>query len=233
MNKQQIYKFLKVGLSGVFTGFFIGFLASVINLLGFDLSSFDLSSFNTIFPNFIFVITIINFIILMIFSSIKGKIAKDNYSDEEDSQFAKYEKTLLVMQSLSTMLIMTNFLFITGKIQNLYLLVIFSLNIVLSGYLEVSHINLIKDVQPSKNADPTTFDYNDQALETLDEGELHTLGKVALKTMNKMVYVYVGFMILGFFTAQNFMFFIGVWGIYIAQSIIMMYYSLKLGDFKA
>lgn len=227
MTKQQIKKFLKITLSGVLTGLIIGYLVGCVN--GFE-RDFSLDS---MLPCFMVTVTIIDIVILVFFSNIKGKIAKDNYSDEENSQFAKYEKTLLVTQSLSTMLVLTNICFISSIVLNFNLLGVFILNGALGAYLEVAHLNLVKAVQPSKNADPTTIDYNDQALATLDEGELYTLGKVALKTMNKMLFVYLGFIILGFFTAQNTMFFVGIWGIYIAQSIIMVYYSLKLGEFKA
>lgn len=233
MNKEQIKSFTKIFFSGTILGFFIGFITFLIGLLNINIENTFQHIFQHIFPNLIFLVTLVNIIILIIFSNIKNKIKKDNYEDSEDSIFSKYEKTLVITQSLSTILVFTNVIFVASMIANPIILIPFVVNIVVGLWLETAHVNLIKLVQPTKDADPTTFDYNDKALDTLDECEIQLQGKVALKTNNKMVFVYVGFIVIGFFSGANNTFFISVWGIYISQALINLYYSLKLGDFKS
>lgn len=152
-------------------------------------------------------------IVLIIFNNTKRAIHKDNYSNEEVSVYAKNENKLFITLSISTVIVIINIM-VFGIIfsQNLIslleesiikvivILIIFTINIVLSAGLEIAHVNLIKKVEPEKNTDPLDINYNIKALNTFDEHELEVIGKASSRTMCYMPFVFTGVFLLGLFT---------------------------------
>lgn len=232
MNKKQIIKTLLIGLFGGVCGYFISKLSlevpdlePIINLLVDNIKYFMLLP------------TVLGIWALITFVGIRNKIKADNYSDEENSVYELKQHMLQMTMSAGTMTHILNFLF-AGI--NLYYIVevqqfsdniqgglmTFALiNAILAMYIEVANINLVKRMEPEKNADPTSFKYNQQAIDTLDERELIIAGKATLKTEAIMPLVYAAFFVIGITVLASPIYFVGLlvpWGINVTVKTIYL-----------
>lgn len=228
MSKNNKLNFIKLALIGFFTGIILSMFFEFINFdkIHFNISPIILQSLPTIAL----------VIIYLVFSQMKKVIKLDNFSDSETSLYSKNYKKLLLTTSLSTIFIIINFMIfginnvLFNEINNISIavLLLFMINIILGCTMEVAHINLIAKVQPEKNADVSDLNYNQNAIETLDEYELQIAGKSALKTMGYMIYIYLIIFIIGIFTNQSTIFFICTSSIWIANQGIYTYQHIKI-----
>lgn len=237
MEKGQIKKLLKIFLSGVIPGaIFGGIFGLIVAITNID-STIFLEYLVIIFSNSMYAVTLIGLIILVVFENIKSKIKADNYSDDENSEYSKQEKNLTLTLSISTMMHITNFFLFSidsfdSDSLDINTFILLTINLTLCVYLEIAHINMLKKIEPTRYADPLSSNYNEETLELADERELQTKGKAALKTSNTMTKVYLIYIIVGIFSSFDFTFLLGIWAIYITQSCIMLYNTLKCSYIK-
>lgn len=228
MNKKQFKSLIEKFLLGSIVGFVCG-----LALAFMDISGINLENLKNLDLQFLIIIpTIVGIVITILLISLNKELKADNYSDDENSVFAKKEIYLLKLQTTSTIFQIVNMLLFganinladfsneTADIKSvIFVICMFTINVGLLTYLEVYSINILKKVQPEKNADPTKTDYNTKALDTLDELELKNSGKSAIKTLGDMVKVNAFLFFIGIFTSQKPMFFVGLcvpWAISIA-----------------
>ncbi len=235
MNKKQAKGFLKVGIFGILFGFFWDILSQYLN--GF--SSFF--TFDTELVSFIILalITILLIVILSYGICIKRKIKAENFSNEEDSVYARHEKKLSLMLCLSTFSLMVllcvvgyNFntfqnQLITNLSDTLIFISTFLIPLILGSISETYYINIIKSVQPEKNDEVEKIDFNQRYLKTLDEGELKKAGSAALKTLSVKPLIYGSFFVLGIVFGMDKDFYLGLFGFAIIDHIIYSINSYK------
>lgn len=234
MNRGQIIKMILMGIVGVLVGFIISKLIPYFPSLD--------PLMNMIKENLIYAMLIPAFVGLcgiIKFISIRNTIKDEDYSDEEDSTYENKGHILQATMSLGTLTHILNFmftgingcyLFIEGEIDKNKILifpVLILINVSIATYLEVANINLVKKMEPNKNADPISFKYNQDAIDKLDERELIIAGKASLKADALMPFVYALLFLIGIIALPSPLYFIGVlapWGINV---IVKTIYTIK------
>lgn len=231
-KKSNLFSLIGLGLAGVVVGVFLSSL-----LYKLDLNTVDL----TINPILLQLVPTLPLLIMLLkHVSISKLIKLDNFSNDENSVYEKNQSNITMWTGISTILIIINFMmfgvnFSGNFLENAFnsensilVFLIFTSNAILGSFLEIAYTNLIKKVEPQKNADASELNYNQKMLETLDEYEIQLVGKAAAKTMGYMVFVYLFIFLIGVVTGQSALFFIctlGIWavsqGIYIHQYCTM------------
>ncbi len=232
MNRGQIIKMILIGtvgaLVGFFTSIFAEFLPSATPLL-------DAMIENIIY--FMLIPSVFGMWALVAFINIKNKLKAEDYSNEEGSLYESKQHILQMTMSAGTLTHILNFMFFginlyyivevdeisTGK--GIILTVLWTINSLIAIYLEVANINLIKKVEPEKNADPTSFKYNSEAIDTLDERELIIAGRASLKTDAIMPIIYALFFLVGVTMLSSPIYFVGLlapWGTNVAVKTIYL-----------
>ncbi len=233
-KKIELFNLIRLGLAGII----VGILCSSL-LYKLDLNSLDIS-INPILVQLVPTLPLL--IVILKYVSISKLIKLDNFSNEENSVYEKNQSKIIILTSISTILIIINFMMFGVNYSGNFLVftsekailifMIFFVNSIFGSFLEIAYTNLVKKVEPQKNADVSQLNYNQKMLETLDEYEIQVTGKAAAKTMGYMVFVYLFIFFIGVVTSQSALFFICTLGIWAVNHSIYTYQYCTMARIK-
>lgn len=194
-------------------------------------SSFVLNVKN--FMPFLYVISTISGIISLIsFCYFNYKLKAENYCDDENSYYDKFETSINIAINFATICGIINFTaFGVNIFEQTKLSVLFLINAALCFIGEVLFISLVKKIRPELNADPLEKNFKKNYFDKLDEFEKYKIGKASYNTMTFMTPVYVILFCISYAASLVFnissVICIPIGVIWFIQTIMFTYFSIK------
>lgn len=183
-------------------------------------------------PSLYIVAFIVGVIGLIGYIFFNTKLKKENYSDEEDSFYERYEKIIDVTMMCSTLCAIINFMAIgLNLLETTPFDILFIINVVLAFVGEVLYISLVKKIRPELDADPLQANFKNHYFDKLDEYEKNKTGKACFQTISVMTVVYVVLFVACYILTLLFdispIICLPVGIIWLTQTVLMTYYSSK------